>query len=127
MRGVLIALVRQLAGVTTPDKLASHQDEVFSEVKVILDRIRSVDKDEAVEAEEEIRGWLSFWENYAPPSYGRMGGKVTESTLAYPFGSTRDETYQRQAWPVPTSMRNVDGTSEAVVLNVYDVPEVEED
>jgi hypothetical protein len=49
-----------------------------------------------------------------------MGGKPEDTTLAYPFGSHPDEVFQSHAWPVPTSMRNVDGTSEARVLAIYE-------
>jgi hypothetical protein len=54
-----------------------------------------------------------------------MGGTPTDTTLAYPFGGYPDDQFQRDAWPIPTSMRNVDGTSEAMVVNVYDAGNTE--
>lgn len=51
-----------------------------------------------------------------------MGGTVSEQTLMYPYGSVPDDNFQREAWPVLTSMRNVDGTSAARVVNVYESP-----
>lgn len=125
MRGVLVALARQLAGVLSPDQISDCEDAVLAEVAAILDRIRLIDEREVDEAEQEIDQWLAFWADYAPPEYGRMGGKPAESTLAYPFGSNPDPDFQREAWPIPTSMRNVDGTSEAMVLNVYQVLEID--
>jgi hypothetical protein len=109
----------------SPDQIADCEDAVLAEVAAILDRIRLIDEREVEEAEQEIEQWLAFWADYSPPEYGRMGGKPAESTLAYPFGSNPDPDFQREAWPIPTSMRNVDGTSEAMVLNVYQVPEVD--
>ncbi|MER8549924.1 helicase-related protein [Mesorhizobium sp. M0684] len=121
MRGVLIALARQRAGVENPAQISDYDDAVEEEVEAILMRVRSIDAKELDAAASEIADWLSFWRQYRPAAYGRMGGKVADTTLAYPFGGYRDEEFQRDAWPVPTSMRNVDGTSEARVLNVYDI------
>jgi hypothetical protein len=120
VRGVLIALARLLAGVTTPDLIAAKEDEIREQVATIRARIESVDSRELDEALIEIEDWISFWKAYAPQEYGRMGGTPSESTLVYPFGSEPDPLYQREAWPMLTSMRNVDGTCAARVLNVYD-------
>jgi hypothetical protein len=124
MRGILIALARQLADIETPDLIKDHQEQIEDQVDAILERIRAVDEDEAAEAEEELRDWLKFWTKYSPPDYGRMGGAVDDQTLAFPFGGIRDPRFQREAWPVLTSMRNVDGTCEAQVVNIYDDGEV---
>ncbi|TGT46293.1 helicase-related protein [Mesorhizobium sp. M8A.F.Ca.ET.165.01.1.1] len=120
LRGVLIALVRHLAGVAAPSDVNDHDEAVEVEVEAILERIHKIDPKEVDAASEEIAEWLNFWRKYLPVEYGRMGGKVSDTTLAYPFGGYRDENFQRDAWPIPTSMRNVDGTSEAKVLNVYE-------
>jgi hypothetical protein len=45
--------------------------------------------------------------------------------LAFPFGGIPDPDFQRDAWPVMTSMRNVDGTCEAQVVNVYESADAE--
>lgn len=121
MRGILIALARQRAGITTPGEINEHDDAIDEEVAAILARVESLDPKEVDAASAEIDEWLNFWRQYLPASYGRMGGKVSDTTLAYPFGGHPDEDFQREAWPVPTSMRNVDGTSEAKVLNIYDI------
>jgi hypothetical protein len=120
MRGVLIAAARHLAGVTTPADIDDRQDEVDTEVRAILDRVRNIDEKEVAAAAEELEEWLDLWREYRPSSYGKMGGKPEDTTLAYPFGSHPDEVFQSHAWPVPTSMRNVDGTSEARVLAIYE-------
>lgn len=119
MRGVIIALARLLAGVSTPNLIAAREDELREEIEFIRARVAKVDPNEAGESMEEIDDWLEFWKAYAPKEYGSMGGTPSASTLAFPFGSTRDDNFQRDAWPMLTSMRNVDGTSAARVLNVY--------
>ena len=48
-----------------------------------------------------------------------MAGNVAELSLMYPFGSYPDPVFQREAWPVMTSMRSVDGTAEARVITSY--------
>jgi hypothetical protein len=121
MRGVLIALARHLAGVENPAEVNDHDDALDAEIQAILSRVRDIDGKELEGAASEIEDWMSFWRGYRPSAYGRMGGKVEDSTLAYPFGGYQDEEFQRDAWPVPTSMRNVDGTSEARVLNIYNL------
>jgi hypothetical protein len=120
MRGVLIALARLMSDVETPDKLPALEKRVAEEVHYILDRIEAIDPDEVEEAELEFRGWLADWKKILPQEYGKMGGKPDTTTLVFPFGSVRDPLYQRDAWPMMTSMRNVDGTSAAMVLNSYD-------
>ncbi len=126
LRGVLIALARQRAGVATPRDINDHDDEMDVEVTAILDRVARLDPKEVDATAMEIDEWLDFWREYLPASYGRMGGKPEDTTLAYPFGAHADEDFQRQAWPIPTSMRNVDGTSEALVMNTYDAEQSED-
>lgn len=119
MRGVLVALARLLADVEKPDRITAMLDGVEEQIEAILERAESIDEGEYDDTKRELAEWLTFWRNYSPPQYGRMGGVPTDQTLMYPFGSVPDDTFQRDAWPVPTSMRNVDGTSMARVLNVY--------
>jgi hypothetical protein len=121
----MIALARLLAGVSAPNMIAGKEDEIRDEIEVIRSRIAKVDPEEVNESLEEIEDWLEFWKSYAPTVYGAMGGTPTTSTLVFPYGATRDENFQRDAWPMLTSMRNVDGTSTARVLNVYDNAEEE--
>lgn len=120
LRGVLIALARQLAGIDQPNKINDHILKLNKEVESILKRANLVDSDEVDEARAELREWIAFWRQYRPPEYGRMGGKVNEQTLAYPFGAVPDPDFQRDAWPLLTSMRNVDGTAVGRVLNIYE-------
>ncbi|WP_375428432.1 helicase-related protein [uncultured Sphingomonas sp.] len=125
IRGVLVGMARLLGDVDAPDMIKKMQADVEDQVEAILDRAKLVDDGEVDEAREEIEAWVADWKRYSPPTYGKMGGTPAESTLMYPYGSTPDEAFQRDAWPVLTSMRNVDGTSTALVLNKYPVVDAE--
>ena len=123
MRGVMIALARLLAGVATPNMVTAREIEFQQEIAAIRTRIEDIDSNEVGEAIEEIEEWVQFWKKYAPSEYGKMGGTPSVSTLAYPFGNIPDPLYQRDSWPMLTSMRNVDGSCAARVLNTYDEPQ----
>lgn len=127
VRGVLVALARLLGNVDTPNKIGSAADQVKAQMEAIIERIDAIDSDEVDEAKQELKDWIEFWQRYAPPTYGKMGGAASEQALMYPYGSIPDETFQRDAWPVLTSMRNVDGTSTALVLNTYTAADSGED
>jgi len=119
LRGALVALSRQLAGVTSPADIGDHMDQVEEEVEYLLSRIRDIDADEEAGARAELEAWLDEWQNYRPQEYGKMAGNVAELCLMYPFGGHPDPVFQRDAWPIMTSMRSVDGIAEARVINNY--------
>lgn len=123
LRGVIVAMARLLAGVKTPDTYEDHEEQIATEMNYILERIEKLDPEEKDEAAEEIQEWLKSWKAMLPAEYGKMAGKPDTTCLMYPYGSPPDPLYQRKAWPVMTSMRNVDGTSVAKVLNIYDITE----
>lgn len=119
LHGLIIALARLVCGVKSPNEISDKRHLVEDELRKLLERIRDIDPDEEIDAAAEIDAALDEWEALLPDEYGKMGGTVNTSTLAYPFGSTPHVTHQREAWPVLTSMRNVDGTSEARVISTY--------
>lgn len=119
MRGVLIALARQVCGVSNPGNVRDLDDVLEEELTILLRRIADIDEDERDDSERELRDWIADWQKTAPAEYGRMGGAPETTTLMYPFGSNPDQAFQRDAWPIMTSMRDVDGTCEAQVLNRY--------
>jgi hypothetical protein len=123
MRGLLIALARLRVGLNAPGDFDRYLNAIDDQVDLILERVGSIDEDELEDADRELREWLAFWRKYKPPSWGSMGGTPKESTLMYPYGSNPHPIFQDDAWPILTSMRNVDGTSTARVLNTYPDPE----
>ena len=122
LRGMLIAIARLVVGLDDPSRMSDRRDQIQRELDGILNRISDIDADEEREAAEELRCALDEWEAVAPSEYGRMGGRVSTRTLAYPYGTIPDPVFQEKSWPVLTSMRNVDGTAEARVIASYDVP-----
>ena len=99
--------------------MKGNEELLETEIEVILKRVRDIDPGEADEVQEELEVALAEWGRLLPSEYGRMGGKTTTTTLAYPFGSTPDPIFQEKAWPVMTSMRNVDQGCEAKVVSTY--------
>lgn len=126
LSGVFVALSRLLGEVESPDMIASFASDVEDQIEAILARVDRIDSSESNDTRAELESALAEWRAYKPPEWGRMGGAPTALTLMYPFGSVPDDTYQRHAWPVPTSMRNVDGTSNARVVTIYPNPVEEE-
>lgn len=126
LMGVFVALARLIAEVESPDAVSSFSGDVEDQIEAILARVEEIDRDEADDTRAELESALAEWRSYKPPEWGRMGGTPTGLTLMYPFGSVPDDTFQRHAWPVPTSMRNVDGTSSARVITIYPTPAEEE-
>ena len=118
---MLIAISRLVVGLDDPSGISDSRDRIQRELDGILDRISDIDASEEQEAADELSRALDEWEAVAPSDYGRMGGRVTTRTLAYPYGATPDPVFQERSWPILTSMRNVDGTSEAKVIASYDV------
>jgi len=123
LRGVLVALARLTARVSTPELLEERMEEVRGEVAYIAERIRRIDPEEVDDAVAEMNNWLDQWQKLQPSEYGRMGGVPDTTTLMFPAGSERDEEFQEKAWPVLTSMRNVDGTCSGRVVALYDEEE----
>ncbi len=120
LRGLLVALARLRSGVEAPDRIEGKLREVREEIKVICDRIGAVDPAELAEAEEELAEALSEWRRTQPPEFGKMAGQVSSPTLMRAHGSRPDTRFQQFSWPAMTSMRSVDGTSQARVLLSYD-------
>ena len=126
IRGVLIAFARLTAGISEPSELSSKRHLLEDGIKAIVERIRDIDPGEEADAEAELIEALDLWEALSPAEYGRMGGSVNTTTLAYPYGSPPDPVFHQDAWAVLTSMRNVDGTAEAKVISTYNVGDPDE-
>jgi hypothetical protein len=125
LRGVLIALARQIVGISKPTELPPKRAMLEQEIDAIVDRIKDLDPGEEADAQAELIEALDHWEAYSPADFGRMAGGVDTATLAYPYGAPPDPVFHEKAWPILTSMRNVDGTAEAKVIQSYNLPELE--
>lgn len=125
MRGLLVAVARHLCGFESPKdiQVPSKADKLENELEWVLSRIEDINVDEVEDARLEMQAWIRHWRQYAPPAWGKMAGKVEETSLMVPFGTPTDDQLLEAAWPVMTSMRNVDGNSAARVLNTYSEPD----
>ena len=125
MRGLLVAVARHLCGFESPKDIQNSGKalKLDDELKWILGRIEDINEDECEDAGHELDDWLRDWRQYAPPAWGKMAGNVDEASLMLPFGAPADDQLLHAAWPVMTSMRNVDGSSSASVLSIYPEPD----
>jgi hypothetical protein len=127
LRGLIVALARLVGGADTPTAITERRAQIENELERIVQRAEHIDPGEAMDLRLEIDKAMDEWERTSPPVYGRMAGKVETATLCYPYGSEPHAVFQRESWPVLTSMRNVDGTAEARVLVSYpETPNTEE-
>lgn len=117
--GMVIAIARLMYGIITPAEIRDCTDEIDGMMETILKRVQQVDEDELDDAETELNSILAKWHSYAPPGFGQMGSTPSTQTLMYPMGRIRNEDFEAEAFPVLTSMRNVDATCAARVLTTY--------
>jgi len=117
--GLIIAMARLIAGVEAPDRIAEYRDQLERVAAALSNRVATIDKPELEDAEREIEMILRHWEATTPSGFGRMAGTPHTQTLMYPYGRRPDENLELEAFPVLTSMRNVDATCVAKVLSSY--------
>ena len=97
-----------------PPKLPSFEE--IEEIKdIITERIEAVDADELEKTLEHIDSIIEKWEIQEPGKYQDFAaGDVLP--LMFPAGTMRNAAWGKRGFPTPTSMRNVDASCEAMVL-----------
>ena len=97
-----------------PPKLPSFEE--IEEIKdIITKRIEAVDADELEKTLEHIDSIIEKWEIQEPGKYQDFAaGDVLP--LMFPAGTMRNAAWGKRGFPTPTSMRNVDASCEAMVL-----------
>ncbi|WP_170403259.1 helicase-related protein [Ruegeria arenilitoris] len=125
MRGLLVAVARHLCGFSNPKDIlnAAKASKLDDELNWVLSRIRDINEDEFEDSKDQLEEWRELWRKRSPSAWGKMAGNVEEASLMYPFGGTSDDELLKDAWPVMTSMRNVDGSSSASILSIYPEPD----
>ena len=97
-----------------PPKLPSFGE--IEEIKdIITERIEAVDADELEKTLEHVDSIIEKWEIQEPGKYQDFAaGDVLP--LMFPAGTMRNAAWGKRGFPTPTSMRNVDASCEAMVL-----------
>ena len=85
---------------------------------LIYERVQRIDNEELDKTINLIDERLNYWQNELPLEYGSFG-IMNNIPLIYPAGTNPSEEIKSRAWPTPTSMRNVDATCDAMVINNY--------
>ena len=117
--GMVIALARLITGMRVPEDISKYPEVQDELATVILDRVQKVDTDEYEDAIRELTKIFKEWKDYLPQEFGQMAGSPTTQTLMYPLGRNVNEDFEGKAFPVLTSMRSVDATCSARVLQTY--------
>lgn len=97
-----------------PPKLPRFDD--VNEIKeIITARIKAIDADELEKTLDHIDSIIAKWEIQEPGKYQDFAaGEVLP--LMFPAGSMRNANWGDRGFPTPTSMRSVDASCEAMVL-----------
>ena len=83
---------------------------------IITSRILEIDPEELDDAEIQMESILDKWYREEPQKYHDFSGG-DELPLMFPAGSRRNELWgEKRSFPTPTSMRSVDSSCEARVL-----------
>ena len=96
---------------TLPDK------EIVERIKnIISSRIKIIDPEELQETMQQLDAILDNWNRWEPEKYQDFTNG-DQLPLMFPAGSLRNEAWgQSRGFPTPTSMRSVDASCEAKVI-----------
>ena len=115
----LIIGIMRLEGDDTinknPPKVPSHQ--TIERVKAIIsERIESIDPEELDETLAHVDSIIDNWKLWEPQKYQDFT-TGDDLPLMFPAGSRRNESWgENRGFPTPTSMRSVDASCEAYVI-----------
>lgn len=118
LHAIMIALLRQEGDEffnSDPPKLP--QEDVLEHLRtVISDRVASIDPEELDGTLDQMEEIVDSWEDWNPdrwePKRKRGGGYEDEVPLIYIAGSQPHESWGKNGFETPMSMRNVDATCE---------------
>ena len=90
--------------------------------EVVSARVRAVDEDEAVAAEEMFDEIVTRWARVQPAIYGHFGPPPEETPLMFPSGTQPRPLWGDRSKATPSSMRNVDAGCDAEVIMQFPQP-----
>lgn len=121
IHAILIGLIRFYSDEQNRNKPRPFpKQEIINEIKnIIIKRVETINEDELYDTIKIVEEKLRYWENELPSVYGKPFGQITDLPLMYPAGSNPPDDIKCRAWSTPTSMRNVDSTCQAMIINNY--------
>lgn len=126
LHAILVGLVRYFGPVhnrKSPQPLPAK--EIFDGVmKIISKRVSTVDPEELELTLRLLKERIDEWSRHLPPKYGDFYQQTSEVPLMYPAGMSPPDEWDLKSWPTPTSLRNVDVSCDAAVLERYPEQEV---
>ena len=120
LHAILVGLIRILAesdDTRNSPKPYPSEDLIEKVKNIIFERVNLIDQDEYDLTLSLIEEKLHHWQLELPIDYGGFGARPN-TPLMYPSGTSVTEDL-KGAWSTPTSMRNVDSTCEATIVNEY--------
>ena len=126
LHALAITLVRYLGGDEArsfPQPWKPIEDLAPQAMKVIVDRVRRIDPDEADAARRQLEEIFADWRRNPPPRYGDFRPPSPDTPLMYPNGTQKLAEWSEPTYPTPSSMRNVDSTCDARVIPRFPQPE----
>lgn len=119
LHAILVGLIRFYSEQNRELPNPFPTKEIIQKVKdIILRRVSEIDKDEMQKTMEMVERRLEQWKHNLPIIYGSFA-QTDNLPLMYPAGTNPSEQTKFRAWSTPTSMRNVDSTCDAIVINEY--------
>ena len=119
LHAILVGLIRFYSEINRELPTPFPTKETIQKVKdIILRRVSEIDKEEIQKTIEMVERRLEQWQHNLPIIYGSFA-QTDNLPLMYPAGTNPPEQTKFRAWSTPTSMRNVDSTCDAIVINEY--------
>jgi len=119
LHAILVGLIRFYSEQNRELPNPFPTKEIIQKVKdIIFRRVSEIDKDEMQKTMEMLERRLEQWQHNLPIIYGSFA-QTDNLPLMYPAGTNPSEQTKFRAWSTPTSMRNVDSTCDAIVINEY--------
>jgi hypothetical protein len=119
LHAILVGLIRFYSEQNREFPNPFPAKEVIQNVKdIIFRRVSEIDKEETQKTIELLERRLNQWQHNLPIIYGSFA-QTDNLPLMYPAGTNPSEQTKFRSWSTPTSMRNVDATCDAIVVNEY--------
>ena len=119
LHAILVGLIRFYSEKNRDLPTPFPTKEIIQKVRdIIFRRVSEIDKEEIQKTIEMVERRLEQWQHNLPIIYGSFA-QTDNLPLMYPAGTNPPEQTKLRAWSTPTSMRNVDSTCDAIVINEY--------